>query len=171
MKSIDGNIALSATDLVGHLNCRHLTELDLETVRGARSVPHRNDPFLEILQERGDRHEAAFVEHLEVQGLSPVVIPGRGIDEAAVTATLEAMRSGAEVITQAALTKGAWRGRIDVLRRVEVPSDLGAWSYEPIDTKLARETKGGTIIQLCLYAELVEAAQGLMPEHIHVVAP
>ena len=29
------------------------------------------------------------------------------------------------------------------------PSALGAWSYEAQDTKLARETKGGTILQLC----------------------
>ena len=27
-----------------------------------------------------------------------------------------------------------------------------------IDTKLARETKGGTVLQLCLYAELVACA-------------
>jgi uncharacterized protein len=31
---------------------------------------------------------------------------------------------------------------------VETPSALGVWSYEVIDTKLARETKGGTILQL-----------------------
>ena len=51
-------------------------------------------------------------------------------------------------------------GRADVLRRVEVPSDLGPWSYEVLDTKLARETKGGTVLQLCLYADLIEAVQG-----------
>ncbi|MEA3055275.1 MAG: hypothetical protein QOD30_707, partial [Actinomycetota bacterium] len=27
-----------------------------------------------------------------------------------------------------------WRGHADFLERVDVPSMLGAWSYEPVDT-------------------------------------
>jgi predicted RecB family nuclease len=82
------------------------------------------------------------------------------------------MRSGADVIVQGALFHGVWSGRADILRRVEVASDLGAWSYEVIDTKLARETKGATVLQLSLYADLVGAVQGLMPEHMYgVVTP
>ena len=39
---IDGNtISISATDLVGHLNCAHLTELDLAVARGERSSQTR----------------------------------------------------------------------------------------------------------------------------------
>ena len=53
----------------------------------------------------------------------------------------------------------------------ETPSDLGDWSYEIIDTKLARETKGGTVLQLCLYAQLLAAMQGVEPEFVYVVAP
>jgi predicted RecB family nuclease len=52
-----------------------------------------------------------------------------------------------------------------------VPSGFGSWSYEPIDTKLARETKAGTILQLCLYSDLLAEAQRLAPEHMYVVAP
>jgi hypothetical protein len=58
------------------------------------------------------------------------------------------MRSGAEVIVQGALLHGTWSGRADILRRREIPSDLGAWSYEIIDAKLAWETKGGTSIRI-----------------------
>ena len=60
---------------------------------------------------------------------------------------------------------------MDILRRVEAPSSLGSWSYEVIDTKLARETKSGTILQLSLYSDLVGEAQGLLPERMYVVAP
>lgn len=81
------------------------------------------------------------------------------------------MRSGSEIIIQAALRHGRWSGRADVLRRVETPSDLGGFSYEIIDTKLAQETKGGTVLQLCLYADLLANAQGRPPEKIFVVAP
>jgi len=65
------------------------------------------------------------------------------------------MLSGAPIIVQAALRSGQWAGRADVLRRVERQSNLGGWSYEAVDAKLARETKGGTILQLSLYSDLL----------------
>ena len=58
-----------------------------------------------------------------------------------------------------------------MLRRVETPSRLGTWSYEVIDTKLARETKAGSVLQLCVYSDLLRHAQGLSPEYMHIVAP
>ena len=72
--------------------------------------------------------------------------------------TLSAMRSGADVIVQAVLAGDGWGGRADILWKVSTPSALGAWSYEAVDTKLARETKGGTVLQLCLYSDLIPTA-------------
>ena len=57
------------------------------------------------------------------------------------------------------------------LEKVPAPSSLGPWSYEIVDTKLARETRAGTILQLGLYSAMLEAAQGARPEHFHVVTP
>ena len=81
------------------------------------------------------------------------------------------MHDGADVIYQATLAHGRWRGRADFLQRTATPSDLGAWSYEVVDTKLARQTRAGTILQLCLYSEMVGAIQGLLPARMHVVTP
>jgi uncharacterized protein len=63
------------------------------------------------------------------------------------------MACGDAIIVQGALQSGMWAGRTDVLRRVETPSRFGAWSYEVVDTKLARETKGNTILQISLYSD------------------
>lgn len=171
MKSQQDAIHLSASDLVGHLNCRHLTALDMDVAQGTLAKPQHWDPLLEILRERGRRHEAAFVDHLRNQGFSAVSIPGVDIAPDAVASTRKAMAEGEQIIIQAALEHGRWSGRADILRRIEKPSALGAWSYEIIDTKLARETKGGTVLQLCLYADLLEQAQGVAPEYVYVVAP
>jgi uncharacterized protein len=171
MKSINSCVQLSATDLVGYLNCKHLTALDISVAEGSLPKPKRWDPLLEILQERGRRHEQGFVDHLKAQGLSVAVIDGVDITPANVSATQAEIAAGTEIIIQGALQHGRWSGRTDVLRRVEKPSNLGAWSYEIIDTKLARETKGGTVLQLCLYADLLEHAQGIAPEYVYVVAP
>ena len=81
------------------------------------------------------------------------------------------MRAGVGVIVQGAFLRDGWAGRTDILRRVEQASVLGPWSYEVIDTKLARETKGATVLQLSLYSDLVSAIQGRMPEHMYVVTP
>jgi uncharacterized protein len=86
-------------------------------------------------------------------------------------ATLAAMRAGIDVIYQGTLEHQDWSGRPDFLRKVAIPSELGAWSYEAYDTKLARETKAGTVLQLCVYSWLLETVQGARPAHMHVVTP
>lgn len=169
MKKVGQSFELSATDLVGHLNCHHLTVLDRAVAEGALAKPRVWDPLLEILSERGAAHELSYIDHLARTGLEVARIDG--FDATAVAETLANMRRGVPAIAQAALAHQKWNGRIDILRRVEVPSALGAWSYEPIDTKLARETKAGTILQLCVYADLLAESQGLAPEYMYVVAP
>ena len=169
---ISGNgFALSATDLVGYLNCHHLSDLDRAVAEGARSKPKSWNPLLEVLWERGAIHEQNYVKHLKAGRLDVIRIEGIDVNEESVAATIRAMQSGVPVIVQGALANGKWSGRADVLRRVEGQSRFGDWSYEPIDTKLARETKAGAILQLCVYADLLTHAQESAPEYMHVVAP
>lgn len=171
MQKTGTTIVLSAHDLVGNLYCAHLTGVDLQVAQGALAKPARWDPLLDILRERGQKHEQAFLDHLRASGFEPLLIDGVDVTDDAVARTRKAMQAGPPIIVQAALRDGNWVGRADILRRVEKPSSLGAWSYEIIDTKLARETKGGTVLQLCLYAQLLTAMQGVEPEYVYVVAP
>lgn len=171
MQILDDQLRLSATDLAGHLNCRHLTQLEQAVARGELSRPKFFDPMLEALWERGKQHEQDYVAHLQSLGLAITLIEGIEVTDAAVAETVAAMHSGVNVIVQGALKGGTWAGRADILRRVETSSDLGAWSYEAVDTKLARETKGGTILQLCLYSELIAEMQGAMPVFASVIPP
>ncbi len=171
MKKVGASFEFSATDLVGHLNCHHLTALDRAVADGALSKPKVWDPLLQILSERGAAHEQSYVEHLSAAGLDVIRIDGIDVTATAVAETYSAMQRGVPVIVQAALTHQGWYGRADILRSVEIPSELGSWSYEPIDTKLARETKAGAVLQLCLYADMLADMQGLPPEYMHVVAP
>jgi predicted RecB family nuclease len=134
-------------------------------------APKFFDPALEALWERGKQHELAYVDHLRAQGLSCVVIEGVDVSDEAVAQTIAAMQAGVDVIVQGALRGGSWAGRADILQRVDTPSDLGNWSYEAADTKLARETKGGTVLQLCLYSELIGEVQGVLPVFASVIPP
>jgi uncharacterized protein len=171
MKRTGDTLRLSATDLANHLACGHLSHLDLAVARGLRRPPDWNPPDAALLRERGEEHEDAFLTHLEAKGLR-IARPGDGPDdEAGLARTLAAMCEGADVIVQATLLDGSWFGRADVLCRVSRPSRLGDWSYEVWDTKLARATKGGSVLQICLYSDLLATLQGLRPEHMYVVPP
>jgi predicted RecB family nuclease len=171
MQKTAGSFELSATDLVGYLNCRHLTDLDRAVAEGRLAKPKVFDPLLQILWERGAAHEQNYVDYLTQAGLDVVKIHGVGVVESAVSETIAAMKIGSAVIAQGALTHRGWGGRADILRRVEFPSAIGDWSYEAIDTKLSRETKAGAVLQLCLYSDLLAQAQGVAPENMYVVAP
>src|SRR5205807_5309070 len=83
--------------------------------------------------------------------------------------TLAAMREGHDIIFQAAFLAPPFYGRADFLRRVEKRSRLGDWSYEAIDTKLARTPKAKFVLQLALYSDLLGSAQGLDPAAMHLV--
>jgi predicted RecB family nuclease len=170
MRGTGTTIELSASDLAQFLGCRHRTALDLAVAHGLREAPRWVDPVMVVLQQRGLDHERGYADALRAQGLDVVDLADQaGAD--AVTGSVGAMRAGSSVILQAALQHGPWFGRPDVLRRVEVPSAFGSWSYQVVDTKLAKDTRGGTILQLALYSEMLGVAQSTLPELFHVVTP
>ncbi len=173
----DGTLIVSATDLVGYLACDHLATLELGRVEGLWEKPIRqDDPTIALIQEKGDLHEADYLASLRASGLSVVEIATgdlRTPDQlrAAQALTLDAMRAGADVIFQATFFDGRWRGHADFLfKRPDRPSPLlGDWSYDIADTKLARSVKGGAILQMCVYADLLEGLQGIDPEWLYVI--
>ncbi len=180
MDNPNGILVVNASDLVGHLACGHLTELNLNVLANSRPAPLRADPDLDLLQQRGLAHEAAYLARLHAEGKAVVEItePTQNPDYLAAlrerqAATVAAMRDGTDVVFQGTFlddtTTVAWRGHVDFLRRVEQPSDFGAFGYEPEDTKLARHVKPSAVLQLCHYAEQVERIQGVAAQHIHVV--
>jgi predicted RecB family nuclease len=164
-------LVLSATDLSNFLGCRRRTGLDMAVAYGKLSRPYRDDPLLELLWQRGDEHEKRFVASLRAESATIVDLSGLDDPVERVAMTLEEMAKGTDVIVQGGLSDDRWFGKPDVMRRVARPSSLGDWSYEISDTKLARETRAGTIMQLGLYSEMLAAAQGVRPECFHVVTP
>ena len=158
--------SLTPTALAGHLACPHLTQLERRR-RGGERIPIHVDPRLEALQQRGRAHEDSYVVRLRAEGRS--VADLRGARDVAATRT--AMQAGFGAILQAPLDDGVFFGIADVLLRAETPSALGAWSYQPVDTKLARDTKAGTILQLCAYCDLLAPLQGAAPATFRVVTP
>ena len=170
----DRTLRFSATDLSTFISCHRATELDVECAQGKREKPAYTDPYTEVIQRLGLEHEEAYIRHLKANGKQVVTL--RDVEgEDHVERTINAMKDGAEIIVQAKFDNGKWRGYADILYRVDLPdgetSDVGPWYYDVGDTKLAQETKGGTMLQLCVYADLLEQIQGCPPQKLYVVKP
>ncbi len=166
-----GRLQLSATDLASFLGCRHRTALEMGHAFGTREKPKYDDPQLETLFARGLDHEAAYVERLRAEGRRIQTIERGATRDETLTRTIDAMRGGADVVVQGALGNDRWFGYADVLLKVPAPGAFGDWSYEVADTKLSRETKAGTVLQLALYSVLLAAVQGVEPAQFYVVTP
>jgi uncharacterized protein len=172
VRRVDGRVVFAASDLNDYLACPHRVALNRRALARGDARPE-DDPTLEIIARKGREHERRVLERLEGDGIAVVRVP-EGDNTArdlarAVEATRVAMASGAAAIYQASFIDGVWTGRADFLLRVDEESRLGAWSYEVADTKLATGEKPEFIVQLCVYAELLAAAQGLLPRRVRAL--
>ena len=107
----------------------------------------------------------------ENEGRSVYQVPGRNPDETFlewVERIGDPTASSFDVIYQMPFVHEGIRGIADFLVRVSDPVD-GFCRYEPIDAKLTRvEGKPGHVLQLCFYADALEALTGAAPRDMHL---
>jgi uncharacterized protein len=128
----------------------------------------QDDDETHLIIDAGHRHEQDYLDQLRARTTVAEISADCPLEQR-VLQTIDAMQGGAPIIYQAAFLSGPWHGLADFLRRVDQPSALNGWSYEPIDTKLAREPRAKHLVQLSLYGDLIETVQGRQPEKLHVV--
>src|SRR5689334_17964159 len=172
MRRFNHQPLLSPSDLNNLLECRHLMALEQARFNGDGVRRSGRGAHVDILARYGEQHESAILAGYEASGRSVErVVTGRGEDRfrAALEQTLTAMRRGVDVIHQATLLGDGFGGYADFLERVPLPSALGDWSYAVADAKLARATKGYFLVQLSVYAALLERIQELEPHELVVL--
>jgi len=165
----DNTVHFAATDISGHVNCPYLTQLKLKVEKGELQKPVYNSISLETLREKGQEFENEYLTEIKAQGFNVVEIDRE--DKNAEALTQKAMQDGADYIYQARLNQGIYYGWADFVKKTNKPSSLGQWSYEVIDTKLARETKGGSVLQICFYSQIIQQIQGVLPEYMYIKTP
>ena len=169
MRAHRGQLFFAPTDLSRFLACRHLTSLSRGVTLGETSPPHVfEDPRREALAEAGQEHEARILERYRADGLATETIGASVSFAERKQQTFDAMRRGAEVISQGRLSHGAWSGYPDFLVRVDSASDLGNWSYEVVDAKLAAVAKADAVLQIAVYSWLLAQVQGTGPSEMHL---
>jgi uncharacterized protein len=168
VQRLNDDLLLTASDVVNHLECEHLTVLDLRHLV-EKLEKTAEDPTNELLQRKGEAWERTYLERLRAEHGTVVEICRDLNYRQAAHATREAMASGAPIVYQGVLTEPGYLGRADFLRRIPGPSVFGDWAYEVLDTKLSKRAKAGHVLQLCFYTWLTGRMQQADAPYMHVV--
>ena len=150
----DGKLIVSATDLVGFLECGHLTQLERAAAAGLISKPERSDedPEVELLQRRGGEHEQRYLDLLRENGRVITDLSVAGDEwieyETRAARTIEAMRRGDDVIFQATVFDGKWVGHPDFLLKVNTPREGSASPLSQITSSPAEDAHPGTLLTI-----------------------
>ena len=159
-----------ATDIASFLACPHTATLARAELKNEIAKPFRQNAAVDLLRTLGLEHERRYLRGLaEKDGLAITQIDVNSSWKGAVAETFQALHEGVDAVYQATFLDGPWGGRSDFLVRVNTPSALGPWSYEVVETKLARSTKATALVQLCFYSDLLSRIQGVEPQWMHVV--
>jgi uncharacterized protein len=165
------DLIFSASDLVIAAGCEYqlLRKLD-ERLGRSPKAEFGVDEMLEHAAVLGDLHEHRVLDSFvdEFGMWDPVagrgvydVVPAESMDRATLLAkhseSIDALRSGADVVFQAAFFDGQFHGRSDFLVR------QADGSYAVFDTKLGRHAKVTALLQLAAYGDQLLKA-GITPD-------
>lgn len=163
---------LTPSKITAWLGCAHHLTLSNRVDEGLLAHPETAfGSFARLLADKGLEHEADCLEAYRSEGKSILEVAPRDVHEtfaAWVDRLGDPFAGGHDVIYQMPLIHNGVRGIADFLIRVLDPH-TGVASYEPVDAKLARaDAKPGHVLQLCFYADALEAITGVAPRRVHL---
>jgi uncharacterized protein len=164
--------------LLAEALCGHSLWRDIQHAAGELPGPIVFKDELRALRSKlGKSHEDQWIERLTALGVQVVEIGQTGSDEEREERTLAAIKQGAEAVHGGRISHGRWNGEPDLLIRSDVirrltghatassstpqPTSIGAHRYEAADVKLSGELAVTALLQVALYAELIDAIQGI----------
>jgi len=167
MQSVDGRYIYSPSDLITFLENEAVSWLDRYNLEQPGELDRdQATEDQKIIRDAGDKHEKSFLARLTEEDRDVAHV--RNVSDP-YGATLAFMREGREIIYQARLESEPFAGYSDFLVRVDGDSELGPYHYEVWDTKLARSLKPYFAVQLCCYAEMLKAMQGVLPAQVGII--
>jgi predicted RecB family nuclease len=162
---------LTPSKVTAWLDCAHFLTLQHEVDDGVRPRPSGAlGELARLLMAKGVEHEHDCLATYQDRHKQVYLVPERGNREsfsAFVDRVDDVLSLGHEVVYQMPFVHDTMRGIADFLVRIDLPD--GTFTYEPVDAKLARkEAKPGHVLQLCFYADAIEARLGVAPGYVHL---
>jgi len=176
-KNKENQILLSPTDLKNFTQCKYLTKNDIlftkEEGKGKELKKSTSTGDLKLVMKKGDEHERKHLNLFKDKYSNyKILYQKKKTEKEQFRETVAAIKEGKEMINQAFLMDddGKFRGYADFLIKVNTESDLGPWSYEVYDTKIARNPKPLHVLQIASYSEMLGKIQGSLPKEMHLIA-
>ena len=145
----DNQIFYSASDFTKFIDCKYASFVDHQSLE--KSIKKTETSYtLKIYQDRGKKFELEYLNKIKKEFKNVVEIEGKNIN-IKLEKTIDAMKAGADVIYQAAFKLDNLIGYADFLVRTDVPSKLGGYSYEILDTKSSTKQRAKFLLQLSFY--------------------
>ena len=142
--------------------------LDLHAKNSSSEINYpESDEMSRYLQEMGKKYEAKFGEILQAKKLDVCHLNGE-ISDKSYENTLLTLNKAYDFVSQTFLNSEKLYGVADYLMKVSSKSDLGNFSYEPVEIKLATFEKPSYILQSIAYCELLNDVLGKIPENFHL---
>jgi uncharacterized protein len=162
---------MTPSKITAWLDCPHYLTLRGQVDAGRRDEPDRTyGSFARLLQDKGLLHEQECLADYEARGMKVFPVPTRGEKETFaqwVARVGNPLAEGHDVVYQMPFIHDGVRGVADFLERVERPD--GQVGYEPVDAKLTRvDAKPGHVLQLCFYADAINALTGVDPSQMYI---
>ena len=108
-----------------------------------------------------------LAETLRDEGRDVVLVDWEMDESRRRSATLDAMRKGADFIVNGQLALGPLSGAVNLLMRTSGYSDLGSYLYVPCDTQGTTTLHAG--FRLCFLADLLHMLQGQLPPQMLII--
>ena len=125
----------------------------------------------EALRQRGAEHERAYVESLRAQGLQIRRLTRSSHPTLALRRRSRRCAAGQRSSSRPRSTGNSWLGYADILRRVRRPAPSVRGRTSPTTRSSRAKRAAATILQLSVYADLLEGIQQALPERFQVVTP
>ena len=163
---------LTPSKVTAWLDCPHYLALSARVDDGTMPRPEqRFGSFAELLLNKGLAHEQECLAEYRRQERRILEVPAKAKGQTFaswVAETGNPLDGAHDVVYQMPFIHNGIRGVADFVVRVQDPN-TGEVSYEPVDAKLTRvDAKPGHVLQLCFYADAIEALTGRRPENMHL---
>lgn len=158
MQLFDGQLVYSASDLIGHGDCSHMTALSIaHKLELVDIVPVKAAGMAALAGKRGGEHEQKVLEHMKSEGRSVTNftdLPHKSRAELVASAaeTKAALDRGDDLVYQGIFFDGVFLGYPDFLIRVDDPKYKRGYTYEVWDAKLKRSLSAHAVLQMTAYS-------------------
>lgn len=164
---------ITPSKVTAWLDCEHYLTLRNRVDDGELAEPDQKfGSFARLLLRKGEIHEEACLADYRRDGRSVFEVPARREREPFAAWVLRVGNPFADqwdVVYQMPFMHDGVRGIADFVERIVEP-ETGEVTYEPVDAKLTRiAAKPGHVLQLCFYADAINALTGVDPQRMHIL--